>query len=37
MGGSCYRMEESRQVNQEIRFAIPEIMNISQTTKSELL
>ena len=30
-GSSCYRMEESRQVNQEIRFAIPEIMNISKT------
>jgi hypothetical protein len=30
-GSSCYRMEESRQVNQEIRFAIPEIMNISYT------
>jgi hypothetical protein len=29
-GSSCYRMEESRQVNQEIRFAIPEIMNISK-------
>jgi hypothetical protein len=30
-GNSCYRIEESKQVNQEIRFAIPEIMNISQT------
>ena len=30
-GSSCYRLEESKQVNQEIRFAIPEIMNISQT------
>jgi hypothetical protein len=30
-GSACYRMEESKQVNQEIRFAIPEIMNISQT------
>jgi hypothetical protein len=30
-GNSCYRIEESKQVNQEIRFALPEIMNISQT------
>ena len=30
-GNSCYRLEESKQVNQEIRFALPEIMNISQT------
>jgi hypothetical protein len=30
-GSSSYRLEESKQVNQEMRFAIPEIMNISQT------
>ena len=30
-GSACYRMEESKPVNQEIRFAIPEIMNISKT------
>ena len=30
-GSPSYRLEESRQVNQEIRYAIPEIMNISQT------
>jgi hypothetical protein len=30
-GSSCYRLEESKQVNQEIRFAIPEIMDISKT------
>jgi hypothetical protein len=30
-GSSYYRIEESRQVNQAVRFAIPEIMNISQT------
>ncbi|HET9806797.1 MAG TPA: hypothetical protein VFP49_07800 [Nitrososphaeraceae archaeon] len=30
-GSSYYRIEESKQVNQEIRLAIPEIMNISQT------
>ena len=30
-GNSCYRIEESKQVNQEIRFAIPEIMDISKT------
>ena len=30
-GSSYYRIEESKQVNQEIRYAIPEIMNISQT------
>ena len=29
-GSSCFRMEESRQVNQEIKFAIPEIINISK-------
>jgi hypothetical protein len=31
-GSSCYRLEESRQVNQEIRFAIPEIMANSNTS-----
>ena len=31
-GSSCYKMEESRQVNQEIRFAIPEIMANSNTS-----
>ena len=31
-GSAYYRMEESKQVNQEIRFAIPEIMNISTTS-----
>jgi hypothetical protein len=30
-GSAFYRMEESKQVNQEIRFAIPEIMDISKT------
>ena len=29
--GSSYYRIESKQVNQEIRYAIPEIMNISQT------
>ena len=31
MGAHSYRLEESKQVNQEIRFAIPEIMDNSQT------
>ena len=31
-GSSSYRLEESRQVNQEIRFAIPEIMANSNTS-----
>jgi hypothetical protein len=31
-GSSCYMMEESRPVNQEIRFAIPEIMANSNTS-----
>ena len=30
-GSSYYRIEESKQVNQEVRFAIPEIMNIYNT------
>lgn len=30
-GSACYRMEESKQVNQEIRLAIPELMNTSKT------
>ena len=30
-GSSYYRIEESKQVNQELRFAIPEIMNIYNT------
>ena len=31
-GSSSYRLEESKQVNQEIRFAIPEIMANSNTS-----
>ena len=31
-GSSCYRLEESRQVNQEIRYAISEIMANSNTS-----
>ena len=32
MGAHSYRLEESKQVNQEIRFAIPEIMANSNTS-----
>ena len=31
MGAHSYRIEESRQVNQDIRFAIPEIMKLSNS------
>ena len=31
-GSSYYRLEESKQINQEVRFAIPEIMNIYNIT-----